>query len=338
MSKRKSAEVIALNKDEQKKVSKQTKKIKKAIQEGNISVKDKKKELKIKAEQNRGLIYIGHIPHGFYEEEMKEYFKQFGRVTNVKVCRSRTTGNSKGYGYIEFAHPEVAKIAADTMNNYVMFKKRIVTEFVPFEKRPKGLFYGKSSSKDNTSVKTRRGKQKYTKNKVLDDQTVVKKQRKTLKRVQSKLKKLKELGIQCDIKPVGIDNTSLGETLIKKSEDDSDSEVEFKRPDAKKLKSQNGSKTSINRLQSERAVLTKSLDSVKKILSKKSITKTQTEETQTDLPKKKQTRNIKKTIKKEKKPLPLNKETVKRIARELIRKKGNPLLHLVSNKSIKKKS
>lgn len=61
---------------------------------------------------------------------MRKYFEQFGKVTNVKVCRSSVSGNSKGYGYIEFQHPDVAKIAADTMNNYVMFKKRIVSKYL----------------------------------------------------------------------------------------------------------------------------------------------------------------------------------------------------------------
>lgn len=78
----------------------------------------------------RGLIYVGHIPHGFYEEEMKEYFSQFGRVTNVKVCRSSISGKSKGYGFVEFTTPEVAKIASETMNNYLMFKKRVVCKYM----------------------------------------------------------------------------------------------------------------------------------------------------------------------------------------------------------------
>ncbi|KAJ8967098.1 hypothetical protein NQ314_003110 [Rhamnusium bicolor] len=121
----KSTETLSLEKSEQKKVAKQTKKLKKNIQDGKISVKEKNKSKKINKDQSRGLLYIGHIPHGFYEDEMKNYFKQFGAVTNVKVCRSRKSGNSKGYGYVEFSHPDVAKIAAETMNNYIMFKKRI---------------------------------------------------------------------------------------------------------------------------------------------------------------------------------------------------------------------
>ena len=26
------------------------------------------------------MVYLGHIPHGFYEEQMKGYFSQFGDV------------------------------------------------------------------------------------------------------------------------------------------------------------------------------------------------------------------------------------------------------------------
>lgn len=36
-----------------------------------------------------GVIYIGHIPHGFYEDEMKAYFTQFGAVKRVCLARSK---------------------------------------------------------------------------------------------------------------------------------------------------------------------------------------------------------------------------------------------------------
>lgn len=32
-------------------------------------------------------------------------------------------GSSEGYAYVEFAHIEVAKIAAETMNNYLMYEE-----------------------------------------------------------------------------------------------------------------------------------------------------------------------------------------------------------------------
>jgi len=70
-----------------------------------------------------GVVYIKHIPHGFYEDEMKSFFSQFGKVVRLTVARSSKTGNSKGYGYLQFSDPAVAKIAAETMNNYLMFEK-----------------------------------------------------------------------------------------------------------------------------------------------------------------------------------------------------------------------
>ena len=36
----------------------------------------------------RGVVYLGHIPHGFYEEELRGFFSQFGKVSRVKVSRS----------------------------------------------------------------------------------------------------------------------------------------------------------------------------------------------------------------------------------------------------------
>ena len=37
----------------------------------------------------RGVVYLGRIAHGFYEEEMKGYFSQFGEVTRVRLSRSK---------------------------------------------------------------------------------------------------------------------------------------------------------------------------------------------------------------------------------------------------------
>lgn len=40
-------------------------------------------------EMKPGAVYLGHIPHGFYEKEMSSYFSQFGEVTRVKLFRSK---------------------------------------------------------------------------------------------------------------------------------------------------------------------------------------------------------------------------------------------------------
>lgn len=40
-------------------------------------------------EEHRGVIYLGRIPYGFFEEQMLEYFSQFGEVTRLKLSRNK---------------------------------------------------------------------------------------------------------------------------------------------------------------------------------------------------------------------------------------------------------
>ncbi|GMH37557.1 hypothetical protein BSKO_05430 [Bryopsis sp. KO-2023] len=66
------------------------------------------------------VMYIGNIPHGFFEQEIAGFFAQFGTIWKVKVCRSAETGRSKGFGFVEFKHPDVARVAANAMNSYML--------------------------------------------------------------------------------------------------------------------------------------------------------------------------------------------------------------------------
>ncbi|KAI8805928.1 hypothetical protein BJ742DRAFT_391021 [Cladochytrium replicatum] len=89
-----------------------------------------------------GVICLSRIPHGFYEQEMKQYFSQFGDVTRVRLSRNKKTGASKHYAFIEFAAEEVAKIAAETMNNYLLFNHILNCRFVPDEEVHPNTFVG----------------------------------------------------------------------------------------------------------------------------------------------------------------------------------------------------
>ncbi|KAG2428870.1 hypothetical protein HYH02_014193 [Chlamydomonas schloesseri] len=88
------------------------------------------------------VIYVGHIPHGFFEKQMLGYFSQFGKVTRVRLSRSKRTGNSKGYAFIEFQHPEVARVAAEAMDGYFLFKQRLTCKLMPPARVHPMLFNG----------------------------------------------------------------------------------------------------------------------------------------------------------------------------------------------------
>ncbi|CAN3376399.1 hypothetical protein DIURU_004293 [Diutina rugosa] len=96
-----------------------------SVNKAIIGASDKKKKTGAK----RGILYIGRIPHGFYEKEMKKYFAQFGDIVNVCVARNKS-GKSKHFGFIEFADYDTAVVAQETMNNYLLFGHQLQVAFV----------------------------------------------------------------------------------------------------------------------------------------------------------------------------------------------------------------
>ncbi|XP_072253915.1 MKI67 FHA domain-interacting nucleolar phosphoprotein [Leuresthes tenuis] len=89
-----------------------------------------------------GVIYVGHLPLGLFEPQLKSYFEQFGKVLRLRLSRSKKTGGSKGYAFVEFECDEVAKIVAETMNNYLMGERLIKCHVLPPEKIHEKLFVG----------------------------------------------------------------------------------------------------------------------------------------------------------------------------------------------------
>ena len=102
----------------------------------------KLEDVKSGANEGPGVVYVGRIPHGFYEHEMREYFTQFGDISRLRLSRSRKTGASKHYAFVEFTSAGVAKIVADTMNNYLMFGHILKCKVVPKEQVHESLWKG----------------------------------------------------------------------------------------------------------------------------------------------------------------------------------------------------
>lgn len=89
-----------------------------------------------------GVVYLGRIPHGFYENEMREYFKQFGDILKLRLSRNKKTGRSKHYAFIQFSSGDVASIVAKTMDNYLLFGHILKCKVVPAEQIHEGLWEG----------------------------------------------------------------------------------------------------------------------------------------------------------------------------------------------------
>jgi nucleolar protein 15 len=105
-----------------------------------------KKAMKRAAESDTpekpGVVFVGHIPHGFYEHEMRAYFEQFGTILQLRLSRNPKTGASKHYAFIQFASASVAEIVAKTMDSYLLFNHILKVRLIPDEQVPETLFKG----------------------------------------------------------------------------------------------------------------------------------------------------------------------------------------------------
>ncbi|RSM17688.1 hypothetical protein CDV31_003458 [Fusarium ambrosium] len=94
------------------------------------------------ADEDAGVIYIGRIPHGFYEHEMRQYFEQFGTIVALRLSRNKKTGASKHYAFVKFAEATTAEIVAKTMDNYLLFGHILKCRVIPKEQVHDDLFKG----------------------------------------------------------------------------------------------------------------------------------------------------------------------------------------------------
>lgn len=165
-------------------------------------IKVRRRKIRPQMRYRRGIVYLGHIPHGFYEEQMTEYFTQFGKVTRVRVVRSRNTGRSRGYGYVEFMYPEVAKVAAETMNNYLMYGRLLKATYIPPEKQHNGFFAGKTWTTKIYPKVINRNKVTKIRNGGVQNQRHVSFEQSTRHKLSALEKKLKEKGFDMNFVPI----------------------------------------------------------------------------------------------------------------------------------------
>lgn len=169
MAKKPAKELLALN-------PKQESEFKKKVQE----VKNKSEK---GSRLTPGVLYVAHLPRGLHEPELKSYFEQFGKILRLRLSRSKKTGGSKGYAFVEFECDEVAKIVAETMNNYLMGERLIKCHMMAPENVHEKLFVG---SQKEFKKPTFPAVARYNKKRTAEE---VEKMKEKLIRKESKLRK-----------------------------------------------------------------------------------------------------------------------------------------------------
>ena len=63
-------------------------------------------------------VYVGNLPYSVSNEELESLFGEIGSVSFANVIRDRTTGRSKGFGFVEMNQDSDVKTAIEKFNGY----------------------------------------------------------------------------------------------------------------------------------------------------------------------------------------------------------------------------
>jgi cold-inducible RNA-binding protein len=61
-------------------------------------------------------IYVGNLSYEVTEDDLKLAFKDFGQVETVTLIKDKYSGQSKGFGFVEFASKAEGQAAIDGLN------------------------------------------------------------------------------------------------------------------------------------------------------------------------------------------------------------------------------
>jgi RNA recognition motif-containing protein len=61
-------------------------------------------------------LYVGNLSYSVTKESLRSAFESFGSVTDVHVVSDRTTGQSRGFGFVTLSTADEARAAMAAMN------------------------------------------------------------------------------------------------------------------------------------------------------------------------------------------------------------------------------
>ena len=56
-------------------------------------------------------LYVGNLPYNISDDQLQAMFAKFGTPDSARVITDRDTGQSKGFGFVEFSNADQAREA-----------------------------------------------------------------------------------------------------------------------------------------------------------------------------------------------------------------------------------
>lgn len=88
-------------------------------------------------------LYVGNLSFDSTEQQLRDLFAQAGEITDLTLISDASTGQSKGFGFVEMGTDEGAQEAITRLNGYTLDSREIVVNVA----RPRPQRNGGGSSR-----------------------------------------------------------------------------------------------------------------------------------------------------------------------------------------------
>lgn len=82
-------------------------------------------------------LFVGSLPWSITNDTLKELFAQYGEIVEAIVITDRSTGRSKGFGFVTFKNEADAQKALEMSGKEVEGRPIVVNVAKPREDRPR---------------------------------------------------------------------------------------------------------------------------------------------------------------------------------------------------------
>ena len=91
-------------------------------------------------------LYVGNLPYGVSEEDLKKLFSEAGEVQSVKIIVDQYSGRPRGFGFVEMTSKAEAEKAISLLNGKVLTDRTLIVNEARPQKKRGGDFKGRRNS------------------------------------------------------------------------------------------------------------------------------------------------------------------------------------------------
>jgi len=91
-------------------------------------------------------LYVGNLPYGVSEEELKKLFSEAGEVQSVKIVTDPYSGRPRGFGFVEMTSTAEAEKAISILNGKTLTDRTLIVSEAKPQKKRGGEFRGRRNN------------------------------------------------------------------------------------------------------------------------------------------------------------------------------------------------